>query len=134
MTIQERGPVLVVEDDSDIRFGLAVVLEDEGYQVITAADGREALDVLRTGPVPPCLILLDLMMPRMDGWQFRTEQRRDPALASVPVVILSAAGDLAAHTANLGAAAVLQKPINISEMLGLIQHHCLARQGSGLPT
>ena len=123
MTAQERGLVLVVEDDSDIRFGLSVVLEDEGHRVLTAADGREALDRLRSNSVPPCLILLDLMMPGMDGWQFRAEQQRDPALASIPVIILSAAGDLAARTAALGAAAVLQKPINVTEMLALVQRH-----------
>src|SRR5208337_2920126 len=120
----QNNVVLVIEDDADIRFGLAVILEDEGYTVATAPNGREALKYLRETPAPPCLILLDLMMPDMDGWQFRAEQRRDPALSSVPVVIISAAADLRARAASLGAAAVMQKPIQIGALLDLIRHFC----------
>jgi CheY-like chemotaxis protein len=124
MKAYERIPVLVVEDDADIRFGLAVLLEDEGYEVVTAANGREALGCLRELPVLPCLILLDLMMPDMDGWQFRAEQRRDPRLAAIPVIILSAAGDLPARTAKLGVEGVMQKPIHIGELLAAVKRYC----------
>src|SRR5690349_23695253 len=81
--------VLVVEDDFDLRDALVPILEYEGHRVVSAANGKEALERLRTMP-PPSLILLDLMMPVMDGEQFRAQQLRDPALASIPVVIVSA--------------------------------------------
>jgi DNA-binding response OmpR family regulator len=124
MTKHNSHVVLIIEDDADIRFGLAVILEDEGYTVVTAPNGREALKYLREAPEPPCLILLDLMMPDMDGWQFRAEQRRDPAVASVPVVVISAAADLQSRTATLAAAAVMQKPIQIGTLLDLVRHFC----------
>jgi CheY-like chemotaxis protein len=124
MTAHKSKVVLVIEDDADIRFGLAVILEDEGYRVATAPNGREALKYMREAPAPPCLILLDLMMPDMDGWQFRAEQRRDPLLASVPVVIISAAADLRARAAGLGVEAVMQKPIQIGHLLDLVRHYC----------
>ena len=77
--------ILVVDDDPDIRDSLREVLEDEGYGTSCVANGREALDFLRSGK-RPCVILLDLMMPVMDGWQFLEEQKRDPALAAIPVL------------------------------------------------
>jgi CheY-like chemotaxis protein len=120
----ERNGILVVEDDPDIRFGLAVLLEDEGYEVVTAANGREALAQLHAMPVAPCVILLDLMMPDMDGWEFRAEQRREPLLASIPVIVLSAAADLPTRTAKLGVAGVMQKPIHVGELLKTIKRHC----------
>jgi CheY-like chemotaxis protein len=79
--------VLVVEDDAATREALTLFLEREGYRVVAAPDGRQALERLR-GPVTPDLILLDLSMPVMDGWRFREEQRRDPSLADVPVVLV----------------------------------------------
>jgi len=124
MIAYERNAILVVEDDPDIRFGLAVLLEDEGYEVLTAANGREALARLHTLSVLPSLILLDLMMPDMDGWEFRAEQRRDAVLATIPVIILSAAGDLAARTTKLGAVGVMQKPVQVSDLLKAIKRHC----------
>src|SRR5690349_1848715 len=92
--------VLVVEDSTDARQMLASLLEVEGFAVRTAANGREALDQLRAGP-PPCLILLDLMMPVMDGYQFRAEQRQDPGLSPIPVVVVSAVAG-GEDTATLG--------------------------------
>src|SRR6185437_10873013 len=79
-----RAPVLIVEDDADIRELLSSVLVLEGYPVVTAADGAEGLEQLRTAH--PALVLLDLMMPSMDGWEFRRLQMLDPALAGVPTV------------------------------------------------
>src|SRR5439155_12456386 len=80
--------VLVVEDDTDGRETLAELLEAEGYPVARAANGRQALDYLqRAGP--PGLILLDLLMPVMDGYQFRQRQRQDPVLASIPIAVVS---------------------------------------------
>jgi CheY-like chemotaxis protein len=119
-----RNAVLVVEDDSDIRFGLEVLLKDEGYKAVTAANGRQALALLRSMPELPCLILLDLMMPDMDGWEFRAEQRRDPELASIPIMVLSAAADLPRLTSRLGAAGVMQKPIHVEELLAQVKRLC----------
>src|SRR4051812_17571750 len=87
-----RGCVLVVEDEADLRALIVGLLEGDGYAAVGASNGEEALDVLRTTPRRPCLILLDLMMPRMDGWAFRAAQRRDPALASIPVVVVTGYG------------------------------------------
>ncbi len=80
---------MVVDDEVDIRRGIAVALELEGYEVVEAADGREALRKLRRY-TRPAAIILDLMMPGMNGWQFRDEQRRDPELANIPVIVVSA--------------------------------------------
>lgn len=92
----ERPPVrsiLIVEDDADIRATLGDVLEDEGYTVSAVANGREALDYLREH-LSTSVVLLDLMMPVMDGFKFRTEQKNDPLLASIPVVVMTARGPL----------------------------------------
>src|SRR5262245_24697691 len=84
-----HGPILIVEDDADLRDMMAQLLTLEGFKTETVANGRDALEYLQKGD-PPDLILLDLMMPVMDGWEFRRRQREDPALANVPVVVLSA--------------------------------------------
>ncbi|HTM22199.1 MAG TPA: response regulator [Kofleriaceae bacterium] len=103
--------VLIVEDDDDISESMADLLEGEGYKVGRAADGAQALRLLRAADGNrPGLILLDLMMPRMDGYQFRAEQRADPALAGIPVLVMSAAGDMEARAAELGAGGYLKKP------------------------
>src|SRR5690606_2328003 len=90
MTASEAGAatVLVVDDDEDIRLILAQILSLQGYDAPTAANGLDALSQLYDG-VEPCLILLDLMMPAMSGWEFRTKQLQDPKLAQIPVVVLS---------------------------------------------
>lgn len=103
--------VLVVEDDPLTRTAIKAVLEWAGYHVDCTANGREALDYLR-GHEAPSLILLDLMMPVLDGRRFREEQQRDPALASIPVVVVSAAGD-----ATLGAACHVRKPFQPQQLL-----------------
>jgi len=94
--------VLVIEDDEATREAVTLLLTSEGCDVLTAANGRAALEVLRNGARPD-LIVLDLMMPVMDGWQFRAEQKRDPALSKIPVLVISAAGDVRRHAANLEA-------------------------------
>ena len=109
------GNVLVVEDDAATREALALVLEADGCHVVNAANGREGLDRLRQEP--PDLILLDLAMPVMDGWQFRREQQQNPDLAPIPVVVLSAAGDLRRRAGSLDAAALLEKPVEFDRLL-----------------
>src|SRR5205814_8831977 len=92
MTSQSGCPrILVVDDDPDIRDSLREVLEDEGYDVSCVGNGREALDHLKAASPRPCVILLDLMMPVMDGWQFRREQKKlEPELANIPLVVITA--------------------------------------------
>jgi CheY-like chemotaxis protein len=115
--------ILVVDDDEDTRNSMAMVLELQGYGVVTAANGQEALERLRDADLP-CLILLDLMMPVLDGWQFRDQQRQDPALAPIPVVVVSAHGALDEKAAALDAAAYLRKPIELDQLLNTVQRHC----------
>ncbi|WP_437318778.1 response regulator [Sorangium sp. So ce385] len=121
--IEKTGRILVVEDDLDIRSILSQLLAFEGYQVEEAADGAEALAMLRKDG-PPALILLDLMMPIMDGWQLRAELQRDPALSSVPVVIVSADVRAEQEASRLCAAGLLKKPLQIEPLLELVHRIC----------
>ena len=111
--------VLVVDDDPSIQGFLAEALADEGYEVRTAGNGREALGVL--GTWQPDLILLDLMMPEMDGWHFRAAQRTMPKVADVPVIVLSATRDLATKVQSLAPAEVFAKPFDLERLLGTIE-------------
>ncbi len=101
---------------------LQVALDDEGYAVECAANGVEALEILARWR--PCVILLDLMMPVMDGWAFRKEQQRRQNGSSVPVVLLSAAGRLDEHQKSLDAAAVISKPFDIDRVISTIENVC----------
>jgi CheY-like chemotaxis protein len=112
--------ILVVEDNAAARDALAALLEAEGYAVACAADGREALDHLR-GPDRPCLILLDLAMPVMDGWEFLARQRRSPSLAHIPVILVSAEGDLPRLATSLGVAGYFPKPVEADGLLRAIR-------------
>ncbi|MFH0901209.1 MAG: response regulator [Pseudomonadota bacterium] len=120
--MQASRPILVVDDDSDIREALCQVLQDEGHHVVAAANGKEAFDHLRSS-LRPRLILLDLMMPIMNGWEFRTEQLRDEALASIPVVIISADREARKKAVSIGAAGFLQKPIQLESLLSIIEKY-----------
>ncbi|MDC0682696.1 MULTISPECIES: response regulator [Sorangium] len=121
--IEKTGRILVVEDDLDIRSILTQLLVFEGYDVEEAADGAEALELLRRNG-PPALILLDLMMPIMDGWQLRAELQRDPALASIPVVIVSADVRVEQEASRLRVAGLLKKPLQIEPLLELVHRIC----------
>lgn len=114
-----QRPILVVDDDADIRETLNAVLSDEGFAVTTAANGIQALTLLRDG-LRPAVILLDLMMPVMDGFQFRAAQRRDPTLAGIPVVLLTAHGTVEEARATIRPDAILQKPVRIEPLLDAI--------------
>jgi CheY-like chemotaxis protein len=114
---------MVVDDDHEIRDVLKHLLRSEGYDVADASNGREAISRLRESD-DPCLILLDLMMPVMSGWEFRREQRSDPDLASIPVVVISAIGNSREKAAALEAEAYLDKPIDFDELMETVTRHC----------
>jgi two-component system, chemotaxis family, chemotaxis protein CheY len=108
--------VLVVDDDPDIRELLFTALEDEGFEVVPAGNGQEALAIIKT--FRPDVIVLDLMMPVMDGWQFANELRaRDEGDEDIPIVLLSAARDLKTHAKALAAADIIEKPFDLAELL-----------------
>jgi DNA-binding response OmpR family regulator len=107
--------VLIVEDERDIRESVAEALTDEGYEVVGAADGAEALEKMHQ--CHPALVLLDLMMPRMNGWQFRIAQRNDPESAGIPVIVLSALG----RVSDIEAADFLQKPFDLERLLSAVR-------------
>ena len=115
--------VLVVEDDPDIRATLCEALEDNGYTAASASNGVEALDYLRKTAERPCLILLDLMMPVMDGQTFRAEQRADSTIAEIPVVVISAYRDLDKYREEL-ATECLPKPVRLDTLLQTARKHC----------
>jgi len=116
------GAILIVDDDTDVRCALSEMLEEEGFAVEGVRDGREALARLRAGTVHPAVILLDLLMPGMDGWDFRNEQMRDPQLATVPVVVVSASGfSRESIRTQFRPAAYVEKPIERTALLDVIR-------------
>ena len=119
-----KAKILVVEDELSQREALAEVFSRLGYEVQCAANGSEALELMRHSGSLPGLILLDLMMPVMDGWEFRAAQRKDQALAEVPVVVLSALDDTAQRVVQDGAAAFLSKPLHWQALLHVVERFC----------
>lgn len=117
--------ILVIEGDDAVRAHLGTLLSDEGFQVALAADGREAMSLLKG--TQPSLILLAMLLPNEDGWSFMTKRRRNPDLAAVPVIIvtgLTIASDEWAR--SLGAVALLRKPVDPARLLELVQRYCSA--------
>lgn len=117
---EPRVDILLVEDDGDLREAMLDTLEDAGYTVFSAPNGQEALSWLREAEHLPSLILLDLMMPVMDGWQFREAQRADPRVSNVPVVVLSAMGSQPA----IDATDYLRKPPKAQPLIALVTRFC----------
>lgn len=111
-----RAPILVVDDDPDILDMLREALEGAGHRVLTARDGLEALERLRTAQ--PSLIFLDMRMPRMDGWEFARAARERGNTA--PVVVITAAGDARAWAKEISAESYIAKPFTISQLLGVV--------------
>ncbi|HEX3906160.1 MAG TPA: response regulator [Polyangia bacterium] len=129
--VESAHTILVVEDDPDVRRALTELLASEGYEVAATADGGEALQTLRGG-LRPAVILLDLMMPNCDGWDFRREQLEDPAFATVPVVLVTAAGfSPDSMRSQLGPIELCPKPIQPAVLLATLAR--LARV-KGAPT
>ena len=114
-------PVLIVEDDDDLREMMAQLLSLEGFQAAAVANGQEALEYLRQETAPD-LILLDMMMPVMDGWEFRRRQKSDPTMAEVPVIVLSALDQ--GRITDISAEAILKKPLDFDRLLELVRTYC----------
>lgn len=118
-----KGPVLLVDDDADIREAIRDTLADEGYEIAEATSGLDALDYLRAHPPPP-LILLDWNMAPMNGPQFMAEVAKDPALAKIPVVLLTADRRAPEKADGNGFAGYLMKPINLDSLFDVLRRHC----------
>src|SRR5581483_4977913 len=122
------GNVLIVEDDPDTREMLAAMITMQGFHAVTAEDGLEALHLLRAvrhrAPETPCLVLLDLKMPRLSGNEFRRAQLGDPTVASVPIAVMSGAMDAEQKAQALGAVAMLTKPIDFDVLLEVVKRYC----------
>ncbi len=120
-----RKTVLLVEDDDDERDALAALLEEEHYRVLQAPNGAEALKLLEAQPDQCQIILLDLMMPIMNGWDFRRLQKRKAELANIPVVLMSAGAQIAFAVEDLDAAGYVNKPVEISDLLEKVERHSI---------
>src|SRR5512144_463613 len=115
-----HSPIAVVDDDTDMRETLGEQLDEEGYEPRLFENGRKALDFLRSGGRPR-LILLDLMMPEMNGWQFREEQLKDDALRDIPVVVMTASRGFDGHA--IAAQEILYKPIGLGELMEAVERN-----------
>jgi two-component system CheB/CheR fusion protein len=113
--------VLIIDDDDDIRAMIELVLQLDGIASIGMAGGQEALDWLECAAQLPSLIVLDLMMRTMSGWEFRAAQLRHPRLAGIPVVIFSGGSDVAAQAEQLRALASFRKPANLEDLLQIVR-------------
>ena len=122
-TLRDRKRVvLVVEDDRDVLDALAMTLEETDYKVLRAHNGVEALRQLERHPCD--LILLDLMMPVMNGWDFRSKQKEMPSIARIPVLLMSAGAHLSTASGELDAVGYVTKPVDVSDLLDIVRQHC----------
>jgi CheY-like chemotaxis protein len=122
--------ILIVDDDADVRESIGDALEEEGYRVAGASNGKEALRLLKDEKLRPDLILLDIMMPEMDGWAFRAEQRKDPELAQIPVLVFTAYGSPKDVAQQLQAAGFVKKPLRLDDLLSMIERVHQTQAGS----
>lgn len=115
--------ILVVDDEVSVRAMLIALLEDMQYDVRGAANGRDALARLRNEPGRFRLILLDLMMPFMSGWDVLLSMQSDPALADIPIVMMTAGADVRRQALDLGAVGYVSKPVDLDQLLGIVEQH-----------
>jgi two-component system, chemotaxis family, chemotaxis protein CheY len=111
--------ILVVDDDPDILEALSEILEAEGFEIRRARNGKEALE--RLEPDPPQLILLDLMMPVMDGWEFAQRMRQRPTFSGIPIIVLSADRNVGSKALDIGAVGHLAKPFELNDLLEMVR-------------
>jgi CheY-like chemotaxis protein len=116
--------VLVVDDDPDIREALEILLEMNGHPVVSAGDGSEAIDQLRRETRRPCVILLDLMMPGMNGFELQEALSLEPAFAGIPLVVITGAGATVERMASRFTSEILRKPFDAVSILDLVNRHC----------
>jgi len=116
----KRTIVLVVDDDAEIRQALAELLEDEDYGVLLAANGKEAIDLVVAG-MKPDVILLDVMMPVMDGWHFLSARLKHPDLVEVPIIIISAGQEAEREARKVGVFEVVKKPLHVDDLIHRIE-------------
>lgn len=119
--------VLVIDDDADLRESIGVMLSAAGHSFSTANDGAEGLEHLRVPGRRPCVVVLDLMMPRMSGFELRSAMKADPALATIPVIVVTGAGPLADRRSAELDAEILRKPFEVSVLLEAVTRHCRIR-------
>lgn len=119
-----KKPILIVEDDSEIRQSLVEILKDEGYLVYSAENGRKGLDVLGKCDPLPGLVILDIMMPVLDGFGFRESQLTDDRLSNVPTVLFSADGNLTEKASRAQVSEFLAKPVDLDILLSLARKYC----------
>jgi DNA-binding response OmpR family regulator len=119
---QSNRRIVVVDDDTDILESISIVLRGAGYDAQTASNGAHGLDIMRR--TQPCLVLLDLMMPGMNGWQFRAEQMREAAIATIPTVVMTGFPAAVENGATLCPAACLKKPIDLDDLLDTVARFC----------
>ncbi|MGZ3439851.1 MAG: response regulator [Polyangia bacterium] len=120
-TFESRSTILVVEDDHDIRVSVRNTLEDEGYRVLSVTNGRIALDLLERADPTPSLIILDLMLPVMDGWKFAEHMRAQPRLADIPILVMSA---YEAQPPPPDIVGFVKKPIDTGALLRVVERYC----------
>jgi CheY-like chemotaxis protein len=125
----QQSYVLVVEDDVDLRESVELLLSMNGHKVTAVGGGSEALRWLQSGRPHPCLVLLDLMMPGMDGFELRLRMTSDPSLATIPVVVMTGAGVLADQRSGELKAEVLRKPVTRSTLLDTVKRFCVPAPG-----
>jgi DNA-binding response OmpR family regulator len=127
--MKENCRILIVENDESLREGCAELLEENGYQVSSAEDGLEGLRILRESKPGelPNLILLDLWMPRMDGWQFKNEVKRVSAFAKIPIVVFTA-DRLSEDVLSIGADDYVMKPPDVDALLSTVEYFCIKQE------
>ncbi len=119
-----KGPILIIEDNIEIRETLVDVLVDEGYKVMSAENGQAGLMTLMNAKELPCLVLLDLTMPIMDGFTFRQEQLKEPLWARIPTALLSADGKLEEKAREAQVLEYIKKPVDLDKLYSLAEKYC----------
>lgn len=124
MAADKSRSILIVDDDPGILDFITQSLEGEGYQVSGAANGEDGLAIMRDKATRPCLVLLDMAMPIMNGWEFRKSQLNDDALRTIPVIVLTADRQAAEKAADLQADGFLEKPLGLTTLLDIVKRYC----------